>query len=72
LPKNEPVDRAEFAAMIQKLLTKTNLQLNAGWFTDVPGDYWALLLRLSAGFMTGFPGGLFLPNQPIRYRRSLL
>jgi len=66
---NEPVDRAEFAAMIQKAFNQNPIrQLNAGGFTDVPGDYWAASAieeAFEAGFMTGFPGGLFLPNQPI-------
>lgn len=66
---NEPVDRAEFAAMIQKAFNQNSIrQLNAGGFTDVPGDYWAASAieeAFEAGFMTGFPGGLFLPNQLI-------
>lgn len=66
---NEPVDRAEFAAMIQKAFNKNPIrQLNAGAFIDVPADYWAASAIKSAyetGFMTGFPGGLFLPNQEI-------
>lgn len=66
---NQPVDRAEFAAMIQKAFNQKPIrQLNASAFTDVPADYWAASAieeAFNTGFMTGFPGALFLPNEPI-------
>ena len=66
---NDPVDRAEFAAMIQKAFNQNPIrQLSAGAFTDVPADYWAASAIEEAyetGFMTGYPGALFLPNQEI-------
>lgn len=66
---NAPVDRAEFAAMIQKAFNQKPIrQLGAGAFTDVPTDYWAASAieeAFETGFMTGFPGAVFLPNAPI-------
>lgn len=66
---NEPVERAEFAAMIQKAFNQKLIrQLDASAFTDVPSDYWAASAieeAFETGFMTGFPGALFLPNNPI-------
>lgn len=65
----EPVDRAEFAAMIQKAFNQNpTRQLSPGAFTDVPGDYWAASAIAEAyetGFLSGYPGGLFQPNQEI-------
>ncbi len=66
---NQPVERAEFAAMIQKAFNQNRIrQLNVGAFIDVPTDYWAASAIQEAyetGFMSGFPDKLFLPNQPI-------
>jgi hypothetical protein len=66
---NNPVDRAEFAAMIQKAFNQSPVrQLSAGGFRDVPRDYWAASAIQEAyetGFMNGYPGALFQPNQPI-------
>ncbi len=66
---NEPVDRAEFAAMIQKAFNQKPVrQVGVSAFKDVPADYWAASAIEEAyktGFMSGFPGALFLPNEPI-------
>jgi len=65
----EPVDRAEFAAMIASAFNQNPVrQLAAGGFKDVPPDYWAVSVIEEAyetGFMSGYPGNLFLPNQEI-------
>ncbi|MBD2774011.1 fasciclin domain-containing protein [Iningainema tapete] len=66
---NQPVERSEFAAMIQKAFNQTQVrQLSPGGFRDVPADYWAASAIESAyetGFMTGYPDNLFQPNQQI-------
>lgn len=66
---DEPVDRAEFAAMIQKAFNQKPVRdISAGAFTDVPPDYWAASAIEEAyetGFMGGYPGTLFLPDQEI-------
>jgi uncharacterized surface protein with fasciclin (FAS1) repeats len=66
---NQPVQRAEFAAMIQKAFNQNQVrQLSAGGFKDVPADYWATSAIQEAyetGFMSGYPENLFLPTQQI-------
>lgn len=65
----EPVDRAEFAAMVASAFNQNPVrQLAPGGFKDVPPDYWAVSVIEEAyetGFMSGYPGNLFLPNQQI-------
>ena len=67
---NEPVSRAEFAAMIQKAFNQDQIrQISADGFADVPGNFWAgsaIQEAYETGFMSGYPGNLFLPNQQIR------
>ncbi|MEH2461532.1 fasciclin domain-containing protein [Nostoc sp.] len=67
---NQAVTRAEFAALIQKAFGNQNRvrQLTAGGFSDVPAGYWAASAIQSAyetGFLAGYPGNVFLPNQQI-------
>ena len=67
---NQPVSRAEFAAMIQKAFNQDPVrQITPEGFTDVPAGFWASTAIQEAyqtGFMSGYPGNLFLPNQQIR------
>ncbi|MHC5933993.1 fasciclin domain-containing protein [Nostoc sp.] len=67
---DQAVTRAEFAALIQKAFGNQNRvrQLTAGGFSDVPSGYWAASAIQSAyetGFLAGYPGNVFLPNQQI-------
>ncbi|MEH2023395.1 fasciclin domain-containing protein [Nostoc sp.] len=67
---NQPVTRAEFAALIQKAFSNQNRvrQLSAGGFSDVPANYWAASAIQNAyeiGFLAGYPGNVFKPNQEI-------
>ncbi|MCG6133893.1 MAG: S-layer homology domain-containing protein [Nostoc sp. LLA-1] len=66
---NQPVSRAEFAAMIQRAFDRQSVrQLSPGGFTDVPAGFWAASAIQEAyetGFMSGYPGNVFLPNQQI-------
>jgi len=64
---NDPVTRAQFAAIISKAFSPTTQRppLN---FTDISSNFWAYKALKSAyqgGFMTGYPGGAFEPNQQI-------
>lgn len=65
----QPVSRAEFAAMIQKAFNQNPVRkLSTGGFRDVPSDYWAISAIQEAfetGFMSGYPGNFFFPNQQI-------
>ncbi|MEH1799091.1 MAG: fasciclin domain-containing protein [Nostoc sp.] len=67
---NQPVTRAEFAALIQKAFNNQNRvrQLSAGGFSDVPAGYWAasaIQQAYETGFLAGYPGNVFRPNQEI-------
>lgn len=66
---DQSVSRAEFATMLQKAFNQQPVrQLDANGFTDVPANYWASAAIKEAyetGFMTGYPGNVFLPNQQI-------
>ncbi|MGH1396412.1 MAG: fasciclin domain-containing protein [Trichormus sp.] len=66
---NQSVSRAEFATMIQKAFNQQPVrQLGADGFRDVPANYWAnaaIKEAYETGFMTGYPGDVFLPNQQI-------
>ncbi|MEH1896419.1 MAG: fasciclin domain-containing protein [Nostoc sp.] len=67
---NQAVTRAEFAALIQKAFPNQNRvrQLTAGGFSDVPAGYWAvsaIQFAYETGFLAGYPGNVFSPNQQI-------
>ncbi len=64
---NQPVNRAEFAAILQKAFdqdpTKTAIA-----FQDVPAKFWAtpaIDQAISAGFLKGYPKKTFKPQQNI-------
>ncbi len=63
-----PVTRAEFAAMVGKAFPNAARTRNAMQFVDVPSNYWAYNVIESAaqtGFLSGYPGNVFNPNQSI-------
>lgn len=65
---NKPVTRAEFAVMLAK---SKGMATGAGGgqvFNDVPASHWAAQAIQSVanqGWIAGYPGGMFLPNQNI-------
>ena len=64
---NDPVTRAQFAAMLSKAMTKAPMR-NSVTFSDVPTNYWAaeaIQKSYTTGFMSGYPGNVFSPNQNI-------
>ncbi|MEA5514798.1 S-layer homology domain-containing protein [Nodularia sp. UHCC 0506] len=66
----QAVQRDEFAAMIRQAFEQEPVRQieDASAFQDVPEGYWASLAIESAyqqGFMSGYPGGFFGPNQPV-------
>ena len=64
---NDPVTRAQFAAMLSKAMTKAPIR-NSVTFGDVPSNYWAaqaIQKSYTTGFMSGYPGNVFSPNQNI-------
>jgi len=64
---DEPVTRAQFAAIISKAFASSG-QSSAVDFQDVSRSFWgyrAIQAAANSGFMSGYPGGTFLPQQPI-------
>ncbi len=66
----QPVDRDEFAAIIRKAFDQPPIrQIESGAvYKDVPTNYWAtrpIEEAYQQGFMAGYPGGYFRPNQSV-------
>ncbi|HEY9692093.1 MAG TPA: S-layer homology domain-containing protein [Oculatellaceae cyanobacterium] len=69
-----PVTRAQFAAMISKAFQQSNIRTAIN-FVDVPSNYWATGAIRDAyemGFLTGYPGNVFRPNQNIPREQVLV
>ncbi|MEO8890323.1 MAG: S-layer homology domain-containing protein, partial [Coleofasciculaceae cyanobacterium] len=65
---NAPVTRAEFAAMLGKAFPDVTATRTGGKFADVPSNFWAseaIQKAYQNGFLAGYPGGVFQPNQNI-------
>ncbi|MBD2774003.1 fasciclin domain-containing protein [Iningainema tapete] len=71
----QPVDRAEFAAMIATAFEQNRIRpLAESGFRDVPANYWAtsaIQEVYQTGFMQGYGGGQFLPEQPITRAQAI-
>ena len=64
---DKQITRAEFAGMIQKGFEKAKVK-DAMKFADIKGGYWAAAAiddATQTGFMNGYPGGVFKPDQSI-------
>jgi len=66
----QPVARDEFAAILRQAFSQApERQLRTGSvYKDIPEGYWAASAIEEAyemGFMRGYPGGEFRPNQPV-------
>ncbi|WP_066426169.1 S-layer homology domain-containing protein [Anabaena sp. 4-3] len=73
----QPVDRDEFAAMIRKAFEKEPIrQIESGSvYKDVPEGYWAAPAIEEAyqqGFMSGYAGNVFRPQQPVSRVEALV
>jgi hypothetical protein len=69
-----PVTRAQFAAMVQKALSKTKGR-DAISFVDVSANYWAYTAinnSYEMGFLSGYPGQVFRPEQNIPREQALV
>ncbi|MBH8565600.1 S-layer homology domain-containing protein [Nostoc sp. CENA67] len=70
----EPVTRAQFAAMVNKAFQKAQ-QRQPIRFADVPSNYWAynaIQQAYTIGFLSGYPGNRFEPNQAIPRQQVLV
>jgi len=69
-----PVKRAEFAAMVNKAFSSNKIR-NAISFVDVPSNYWgrpAIREAYEMGFLTGYSGNIFRPEQNIPREQVLV
>lgn len=72
---NEPVTRAEFAAILRQAFLQSQPITAQTPFSDVPANYWAtnaIYAARSAGFLAGYPGNRFEPDSPIRRDEALV
>lgn len=70
----QPVTRAQFGAMISKAFQKAP-ERAAIQFTDVPANYWAntaIQEAYTRGFVAGYPGNRFEPDQNIPREQVLV
>ncbi|MDM9584279.1 S-layer homology domain-containing protein [Nostoc sp. GT001] len=70
----EPVTRAQFAAMVNKAFQKAQQRQPIN-FADVPSNYWAssaIQQAYTIGFLSGYPGNRFEPNQAIPREQVLV
>lgn len=70
----DAVTRAQFAAMVNKAFQKAQ-QRQAINFVDVPSNYWAssaIGQAYTIGFLSGYPGNRFEPNQAIPRQQVLV
>lgn len=71
---NDPVTRAQFAAMVRKAFDKANIR-NPVNFSDVASNYWAynaIRESYAMGFLSGYPGNVFRPGQNIPREQVLV
>jgi hypothetical protein len=74
---NKPVQRDEFAALVRKAFNQEPVREIASGtvYKDIPSGYWAapaIEEAYQTGFMTGYPGGFFRPNQNISRVEALV
>ncbi|PZO12438.1 MAG: hypothetical protein DCF25_17690 [Leptolyngbya foveolarum] len=70
---DEQVTRAQVANIVSRTFGLTANKENLE-FSDVAGDYWAresIGEVVRGGFMTGFPGDVFKPNEPVTRAQAL-
>lgn len=71
---NQPVTRAEFAAQLQKAFDQ-KVVVPAPNYQDVPNNFWgasAIQEATRSGFLRGYPGNVFRPNQRIAKVEALV
>jgi uncharacterized lipoprotein YddW (UPF0748 family) len=72
---NASVTRAEFAAMLGNAFPKAAAVRTGGKFADVPTSHWAseaIRKAYQAGFLAGYPGGVFNPDEKIPRVQALV
>lgn len=72
---DNPVTRAEFAAIVRKAFPKAVPIRSAINFADVPPKHWAyqaIQTAYQTGFLSGYPNRIFKPNDPILRLHSII
>jgi len=72
---DEPVNRSQYAAIIETVFKSESAVQNPIDFKDVPGNFWAtpaIDKAVKTGFLKGYPEGTFQPNQPISRMQVLV
>lgn len=71
---NDPVTRAQFAAIINKAFAPNAIRTNKT-FVDVSSNFWgsdAIQTAYRGGFLAGYPGDIFRPEQQIPKVQALV
>lgn len=71
---NDPVTRAQFAAIINKAFAPKATRINKV-FVDVASNFWgvdAIQTAYRGGFLAGYPGDIFRPDQEIPKVQALV
>jgi len=64
---DEPITRAQFAVLVGQAFDRPTVR-SAIRFRDVPSSYWAasaIQTAYTEGFLSGYPGNVFNPAQPM-------
>jgi uncharacterized lipoprotein YddW (UPF0748 family) len=72
---NQPVTRAEFAAILNQAFPNASVVRNPIDFTDVPSNFWArdaIRKTYQTNFLSGYPNRIFQPNQKIPRVQALV
>lgn len=72
---NDAVTRAEFAAMLVKAFPSAPMNRSASQFNDVQSNFWAyqgIQNSSRTGFLSGYPGNYFRPNENIPRVQALV
>ena len=71
---DEPITRAQYAALIAEVFTQSDRQISLP-FGDLADDFWArpaIDAAVRTGFLSGYPGQVFRPDEPITRMQVLL
>ncbi len=71
---NDPVTRAQFAAIVNKAFAPKPIRISKV-FADVTSTFWgadAIQTAYRGGFLAGYPGDIFRPNQEIPKVQALV
>lgn len=72
---DQPVTRAEFAAILQAAFDKNVVGQRVSEFQDIPADFWAapaIDRATNDKFLKGYPGNVFRPTQEIPRVQTLV